>query len=209
MVLFSFALLAVGIVCALVGARLARVLMPLFGLFIGIIVGFIGFQGVFGAGALSTTVAVFVSATVGVLLGVLAYAFFDLAVTVLVGLVTANALSFLGIAIGLRENGFVVLMLWLAGLIFGLSFALKNEVTEPFLVYLTSFMGVAMILASVLLVAGDITLTQVYEEGIVPSVLSVTSQSLVWLLAWIGGALVAGQVQLASLLPQFSVKSSK
>lgn len=208
MVLFAFALLAVGLLCATLGARVAKTLLPLFGLFAGVMVGFTGVQAVFGTGALSTTVAVFVSFAVGLLLAVLSYVFFDLAVVVLMGLVVANALAFLGIALGLRENGFVVFMLYVAGLVWGVKYALRNPTAEAFLIYLTSYVGVAMILASVLLITGDLTVAQLADNGVVKTSLEAMSQSFLWFLVWFGGSMVAAQAQIASLAAEFGLPRS-
>jgi len=209
MVLFAFALLAVGLLSALLGARVAKTLLPLFGLFAGIMVGFTGVQAVFGTGVLSTTVAVFVSFAVGLLLAVLSYVFFDLAVVVLMGLVVANALAFLGIALGLRENGFVVLMLYIAGLVLGIKYAVKNPTAEAFLIYLTAFVGVAMILSSVLLITGDLTVAQLADHGVIKTSLEAMSQSFLWFLVWLGGSMVAAQVQVASIAAELGVSKSK
>lgn len=205
MVLFAFALLATGLLCATVGARLAKILLPLFGLFAGIVIGFSGTQAIFGTGVLSTTVAVFVSFAVGVLLAVLSYVFFDLAVTVLFGLVVANALALLGVALGLRENGFVVLMLYIAGLVIGLKYALRNPTAEAFLIYFTSLLGVAMVMASVFLISGDITLAQLSDNGVLPTITQFTSQSFLWLLVWLGGSMVMAQVQIASIAAELGM----
>jgi len=209
MILFAFALLAVGLLSAALGARLAKSLMPLFGLFVGTVVGYTGVQGVFGTGVLSSTMAVFVAFAVGVLLALLSYVFFDLAVTVLMGLTFASVLSYMGIALGLRENGFVVLMLWVAGLVIGLRYAMKNPTTEAFLIYLTSFMGVGMVLASILLISGDLSLTQLYESGVVVSTLGVVKQSFLWLLVWLGGSMIAAQIQVSSLAAELGVTRKK
>lgn len=208
MVLFAFALLATGLLCATLGARLAKILLPLFGLFAGIVIGFTGVQAIFGTGVLSTTVAVFVSFAVGLLLAVLSYVFFDLAVTVLMGLVVANALAFLGIALGLRENGFVVLMLYITGLVVGIKYALRNPTAEAFLIYLTSLMGVAMILGSIFLISGDLTLDQLANNGVVASSVEVINQSFLWLLVWLGGAMVMAQVQIASIAAELGMSRS-
>lgn len=205
MILFAFASLAVGVLCALLGARLAKTLLPLFGFFAGIMVGFTGVQAVFGTGVISTTMAVLVSFIVGLLLALLSYMFFDLAVSLLMGLVVANALAFLGIALGLRENGFIVLMLWIAGLVIGLKYAFSNPTTEAFLIYLTAFVGVAMILASVMLITGDITLATIQDKGLVVSTLNVVNQSFIWLLVWLGGSMVAAQVQVASIAAELGM----
>lgn len=127
MILFAFALLAVGLLSATLGARLAKNLMPLFGLFAGTVIGYTGVQAAFGTSVLSSTMAIFVAFAVGILMALLSYVFFDMAVTVLMGLTLASAFSYLGVALGLRENGFVVLMLSLAGLIIGIKYALRNQ----------------------------------------------------------------------------------
>lgn len=209
MVLFAFALLAVGLLCAVLGARLAKTLMPLFGLFVGVVIGFTGVQAVFGTGVLSTTVAVFVSFAVGLLIAVLSYVFFDLAVTVLMGLVVANALAFLGIALGLRENGFVVLMLYIAGLVMGIKYALRNPTAEAFLIYLTSFIGVAMVLSSILLITGDLSVAQLADNGVVKTSLDSMSQSFVWFMVWLGGSMVAANIQIASIAAELGVIKPK
>ncbi len=209
MILFAFASLAVGLLCTLLGARLAKTLLPLFGFFVGIMVGFTGVQAVFGTGVLSTTMAVLVSFVVGLLLAILSYLFFDIAVSLLMGLIVANALAFLGVALGLRENGFIVLMLWIAGLVIGLKYAFSNPTTEAFLIYLTAFVGVALILASVMLITGDVTLNGISENGVVGSTLEVVSQSFVWFLVWLGGSMVAAQVQVASIAVELGIPRSK
>lgn len=209
MILFAFALLAVGLLSATVGARLAKNLMPLFGLFAGTVIGYTGVQAVFGTGILSSTMAVFVAFAVGVLIALLSYVFFDMAVTLLMGLTLASVFSYLGIALGLRENGFVVFMLSVAGLIVGIRYALNNPTTEAFLIYLTSFMGVAMILASVLLISGDLTTSELYGNGIVRSTLEVASQSFLWFLAWLGGSMVAAQVQVSSIAREIGLVRTK
>jgi hypothetical protein len=209
MILFAFALLAVGLLSATVGARLAKNLMPLFGLFAGTVIGYTGVQAVFGTGILSSTMAVFVAFAVGILIALLSYVFFDMAVTLLMGLTFASVFSYLGIALGLRENGFVVFMLSVAGLIIGIRYALNNPTTEAFLIYLTSFMGVAMILASVLLISGDLTTSELYGNGIVVSTLSVASQSFLWFLAWLGGSMIAAQVQVSSIAAELGITRNK
>ena len=82
MLIISLLLLMVGAASALLGFQLFRVLLPLVGLVAGTVIGFTGFQGVFGSGAVSTTVAVFVAIAVGILMAVLSYLFFGVAVTV-------------------------------------------------------------------------------------------------------------------------------
>lgn len=199
MLIISLLLLMVGAASALLGFQLFRVLLPLVGLVAGTVIGFTGFQGVFGSGAVSTTVAVFVAIAVGILMAVLSYLFFGVAVTVFYGLVGASALSFLGIALGLNQNGFVVFLLGLAGFIMASSYAMSTPSNESLIIAMTSLVGVALVLAGVFLVVGEVTLNELSEQGVVSSVLRVVDQSFLWLFVWLGGSLVAMQLQTRTL----------
>jgi hypothetical protein len=199
MLIISLLLLMVGAASALLGFQLFRVLLPLVGLVAGTVIGFTGFQGVFGSGAVSTTVAVFVAIAVGILMAVLSYLFFGVAVTVFYGLVGASALSFLGIALGLNQNGFVVFLLGLAGFIMAASYAMSTPSNESLIIAMTSLVGVALVLAGVFLVVGEVTLNELSEQGVVSSVLRVVDQSFLWLFVWLGGSLVAMQLQARTL----------
>ncbi len=199
MVLAAFVLLATGIAVALLGYKFLRILLPLFGLVSGTAVGFIGFQGVFGTGAVSTTIAVFVAITVGLMLAVLSYLFFELAVTIYIALLGAAALSYLGVALGLGDNGFVMLLLTIAGFVIGLTIASAATFTTSLVIALTSFAGVALVLASIFLVAGNVSLDQLHQNGIIRSVMEVIDQSFLWLFVWLGGSFVAMNVQRSTM----------
>ena len=77
MVLVALALMGVGLLSSLLGFKLFKVLLPVVGLVAGAMVGFSGFQGIFGTGAVSTTVAVFVAITVGLLMAMLSFVYFN------------------------------------------------------------------------------------------------------------------------------------
>lgn len=199
MFIFALLLLMVGVAVALLGFKLFRILLPLVGFFAGTVIGFTGIQGIFGSGAISTTIAVFSALAVGALLAVLSYLFFGIAVVVLFGLVCSAALSYLGIALGLNENGFVVFMLGVAGFILGAMYALATPSSAGIVITLTSLLGVALVLAGVFLVVGTVTLDELNNNGIVASVLRVVDQSLLWLLVWFGGSLLAMRLQAISI----------
>jgi len=132
-------------------------------------------------------------------MAVLSYLFFGVAVTVFYGLVGASALSFLGIALGLNQNGFVVFLLGLAGFIMAASYAMSTPSNESLIIAMTSLVGVALVLAGVFLVVGEVTLNELSEQGVVSSVLRVVDQSFLWLFVWLGGSLVAMQLQARTL----------
>lgn len=172
-----------------------RVLLPVLGLIGGTVVGFVGFQAVFGTGALSTTMAVFVAVVVGLVLALLSFLFFELALTLAVALLGASAFSYLGIALGLEEQGFVLFLLSLAGFVIGLAISGSTAFSESFVITVTSFAGAALVLASIFLVAGNVTLAQLYEEGVIRSVLQVVDQSFLWFFVWIAASMIAVHVQ--------------
>lgn len=213
MIVVAIALIAVGVVTGLLGAKLFKLLLPVLGLITGFMVGYIGFQGVFGTGAVSTAMAVVIALFVGLLLAVLSYVFFSMAVVFLAISVGATAFSYLGVALGLREQGFVMFLLALSGAIMVGYYALTHDFGLPMVIVVTSMLGTAYVLAGVLLVAGDVTVNEVADNGVLSTTLRVVDQSLLWLLAWVGGSLFVSRIQHRLLLTgygsdayQYSVK---
>lgn len=202
MVLVAILLLITGLLVGLLGHKLFRLFMPLLGLVGGAAVGFVGFQGVFGTGAVSTTVAVFVAIIVGLILALLSFVFFEIALTVYMALLGASAFSYLGIALGLSENGFVLFLLTVAGFVLGLSIAGSKGFSSSMVMTITALAGTALVLASVFLIVGNVSLTQLHEQGIVRSVLGVVDQSFLWLFVWLAGSLIAVHIQRMTLLQE-------
>lgn len=203
MIVIAIALIAVGIVTGLLGAKLFRLLLPVLGLVTGFVVGYTGFQGIFGTSAVSTAMAVVIALIVGLLLGVLAYMFFDIAVVFFAIAIGAMALSYLGVALGLRQDGVIVFLLGVAGAILGGSYALKNNLGLPLVLAVTSLLGVAYVLAGIMLVAGEVDVKEISEAGVVSTLLRVVDQSFLWLLVWIGGSLITVQLQKRLLMSAY------
>lgn len=197
MVLIAILLMAIGLAVSLLGFRLFRVLLPVVGLVSGTMIGFSGFQGIFGTGAVSTTVAVFVAISVGLLLAILSFVFFEIAVIVLSGIIGASILSYLAISLGLGANGFVVMLLSLAGFIIGINLASSKPLAASFVMSITSMAGVAFILASVFLIAGNVSLDELQNQGVISSVLKVVDQSFLWLFVWLAGSVFAHNAQMS------------
>lgn len=200
MLVVATILLITGVAVSLLGHKLFRILLPLLGLVGGTAVGFVGFQGVFGTGAVSTTVAFFVAIAVGLLLAILSFLFFEIAVIVYVALLGASVMSYLGIALGLGSNGFVLFLLSVAGFVLGLSIASSATFSTSLVIAVTSFAGVALILASVMLIVGDVTAAQLNNEGVIRSVLKVVDQSFLWMFVWLSGSVVAVHAQKSMLM---------
>lgn len=196
MVFIAFALILLGGFTAIFGHNLFRAILPLVGLVAGVMVGFGGVQGVFGTGVISTTIALLMAVVVGVVMALLSFVFFEVAVTVLSAMAGAALASYLGVVLGLGENGFLLALLSIAGAVLGFVFATSRPLmSSSFVIVLTSFVGVSFAFAGVMLLVGETNLDTLQNQGIIASVIDVADQSFLWLLGWIGAALLAMNVQ--------------
>ncbi len=203
MVLVATALILLGVVFALTGQKLFRLLLPLVGLVVGVMVGFGGVQGVFGNGAVSLTIAIVMALIVGAIMAILSFAFYDLAVIVLVTILGASALTYLGVAIGLEDNGFVLFLLGLTGAVLGFVLATVSNISLGLIFAATSFIGVALVLAGVFLLVGELSLDDLDQEGIIGSVINTVDQSFLWFFVWLAGSLIAMNIQIAIAAQDF------
>ncbi len=195
MLFVSAALVLLGVAIALMGEKLFRILLPLLGLVAGFLVGWSGVEAIFGINALSIPVALLTGLFVGALTAVLSYLYFSIALVVLTSILFAYGTMYLGLALGLSNSGFLMLLLAIAGSVIGLVIALNLAYEHRVVVLVTAFYGVAMVLAGVLLVAGSITLDGLHDNGIIRSVVDTVDNQFIWLFAWIGGSLLAANLQ--------------
>ncbi|MGB4762201.1 MAG: hypothetical protein WBP12_02470 [Candidatus Saccharimonas sp.] len=193
-------LIVIGLAVGLLGLKLFRVLLPVAGLVAGATIGYTGFQGIFGTGVASTTVAVLVAIVFGLVLAVLSYAFFDIALAVLMGAALSSLFTLLGVALGLSANGFVVFLLSVSGFIIGITLALSSGLlTESLVTLVTAFVGTGFILGGVFLLSSGISMNDLATNGIIASVAQRVDTSFWWVLVWIAGAVVMRHIQLRSL----------
>lgn len=207
MLIVSTLLIAIGLVVALMGVKLFRLLLPVVGLVTGAIAGFIGMQAVFGTGAVGVTLAVVVALMLGILLALLSFAFFDLAVIVYIAMLGAGVFAYLGVALGLNQDGFIVFLLGLSGAILVGTWAATSAAGLQIVTVLTSFIGVAYIMAGIFLVAGNVTMDDLSQHGVGGSIVKVVDQSFLWMFVWLGASLVAWQVQMKAIFDEMLTKS--
>lgn len=199
-IFFAIVLIVIGLAVGLLGYKLFRILLPIAGLVVGAVVGFTGIQGIFGTGVTSTTVAVLVAIVLAIVLGVLAYTFFDVALTVMMGLALSSLFVLFGVALGLSHDGFLVFLLSVTGFILGVVLATSSAFLAENLVTLVSgFVGAGFVLAGVFLLGGGVDLHGLHDRGIIVSVAERVSDSFIWALVWIAGAIVMRHVQLRTL----------
>lgn len=195
MVIVATLLLAFGLVASLLGLKLFKLLLPVLGLVSGFMIGFVGTQGVFGTGTISNAMAVLIAVSVGLVLAILSFLFFDAAIVILAMVVGASALSYLGVVLGLQQDGFVVFLMAVSGGILGFITARRYPVGVQLVVTLSSLLGVAYILTGFMLVAGTVSLDQLNNKGVVTTLLQVVDQSFLWFFVWIGGSVLAMRLQ--------------
>ncbi len=200
MFLLATGLILLGGFTALLGQRLFRILLPIAGLVVGVMVGFGGVQGVFGKGAISLSIAILMAIIVGVIMAVLSFAFYDLAVVVLMAMLGASALTYLGIAIGLENNGLILFLLGLTGAVLGIILSAGSALSVSLVFAATAFLGTALVMAGVLLIVGEVSVDQLHDEGIIASVIETVDQSFIWFFVWLAGSIAAlyGQMAIAT-----------
>ena len=154
-----FGLLAIGIGTALcfAGYRLARVLIPLWGLLAGFTIGASAASDAFNNAFVGTTVGIVVGLVVGVVFALFAYFFYSLAV-VLLG---ASLGYWLGTSMVLFfgfEKGFLSAIIGIAiGAVFALLAVVINA-PKYFLIFATAVGGAVAVFGGVLLVFDKIQL---------------------------------------------------
>lgn len=200
MVILALSMIIVGAMVGLFGFKLFRILLPLAGLLTGLVVGFTGFQNVFGTGVISSSVAVLVALFVGLLMGLLAFAFFDVALIVFSIVIGITLFQFLGIALGLGNIGFIMFLLALAGGIMGFVFSTSRPIVPAFIIALSSILGVSLAFGGIMLMTGNISLDQIHNTGVIRTVMLQVDQSLLWLFLWITLSIVTMYVQRGLLI---------
>jgi hypothetical protein len=203
MIIIATGLILIGGISALVGVKLFRVLLPLIGLVAGVMVGFGGVQAVFGTGVVSTTIAVVMAVIVGAIMALLSFLFYELAIVILTMIIGASLMTYLGVAIGLENAGFILFLLGLSGAILGFLVSAGSNLSVAFVVFMTSMLGVGYILAGVLLLVGAISLDTLSDGGIIPAVVDTVDQSFLWLFVWIAGTIVSMNIQTKALAQEF------
>ena len=207
MLILSILLIAIGLVVALLGIRLFRLLLPVMGLVTGAMAGFVGMQAVFGTGVVATSIAIVVAIILGVLLAILSFAFFELAVIIYIAMLGAAVFAGLGVALGLNEEGFLVFLLAVTGAVLAGTAASYSQISLALIMAFTSFTGVAYVLAGTFLLVGGLSIDEINQYGVAGSVLHVVDQSFLWFFVWLGAGLLAWQIQARALFDKYLTSS--
>lgn len=198
--ILSVALLIVGVVSVLFGYVLFRLLLPVMGFFVGFGVGFSGVQAVFGSNVWSYTAAIITALIFGLLFAALAYFYYTFGVMVVVGAIVAGWFAFFGQAIGLSEQGFIVFLLSVTGAIIGGIAVLRYGIQHSLIVTVSAMFGVGAVLLSLFLLFGDVTVAQLHQDGILPTMGRSIANSWLWVFVFVGGAVLGSALQRALIV---------
>jgi len=190
-IIVSVLFLIVGGVTALVGYKIFRVLLPILGLFAGFAVGFTGMQAVFGTGEVSFVLSVITALLVGLILALLSYAYFKIAIVVMGALVGAGLMTSFANAIGLQEDGFLTFLLAFSGAIIAGLFVSAFRIERDVVIVASAMIGVALIFVGLFLLVSDLTLEELHANGVAKSFQGIVDSHFVWLMAWLGGVLTS------------------
>ena len=183
--------ITIGLVATFFGYRLFRAVLPVFGFVVGAIVGAQAVSLVFGDGFLTTLLSIITAVVVGVVFGLLAYTFWALGVIIVVfgmGFAIGNALL-----PAFRIDN-LELISWLIGVAVGLGFAAAAYVLRlprAVVVAVTALWGAGSTLAGILIILGQIEPEDIGYGGVD----AVVSNSFIWLLAFVGLAVVGAVFQ--------------
>jgi len=192
--------LIIGAAFCFAGYRFARILFPIWGFFAGFQWGAAATTQIFGDGFLATTTGWIIGLVVGLIIAVLAYALYQLAVLILgasVGYVLGAGLL---TAIGISGP----LLLFSAGIIGAILLGgavLLFRLPKVFLILLTALGGAGTIVYGILLLFGQVGLNGL-EYGVVAAIIR---HSWLWFLIYLGVA-VAGVIAQVRLNQAYEIE---
>ncbi len=184
-------LLVIGIAFCFGGYKWFMILLPVLAFLVGFIIGATAVSGVYGESILSLIVIVVAGLITGLLLSVLVYMFFNLAIILLGAFLGYTLSSGIAIYIGF-ETGFIPAIAGvIAAAIVGF-LAFRLNLPKYVIIALTALIGGEAILSGVLLLANFISLKDL-ELGLLGSALS---YSAAWSFVWLVLAIIGAAVQL-------------
>ena len=189
-ILVALIAVAIGLVACFFGYRLFRAVLPVFGFVVGAIVGAQAVALIFNEGIFQTLLSIVAAVVVGIVFGLLAYAWWALGIILVVGGMGFAIGSALLPALGLDMD----VVSWVLGLLVGAGFAVAAIVLRlprAIVVAVTALWGSGATLAGVLIFLNIIEPEHV-GYGAVDAVVS---QSFIWTLAYLVLAVVGAVFQ--------------
>ena len=171
----------VGIAALLWGYRIFLVLLPIWGFFAGVWLGVTGTTMVLGESFLWTVTGLIIGVIFGLVAAVLSYLFYTIGVAIFAAAIGAMLGSALMGALGF-DPGLLTTLVTIASAILVAVLALIWNLQKYVITILTAIGGAALLVISVLLLFGQVSLPQVQAGNLLEPIFS---SSRIWILAWL------------------------
>jgi hypothetical protein len=191
----AFALIALllGAAFCFAGYRFFLVMLPIWGFFAGLWIGAYTVSAIFGTGLFATTAGLVVGVVVGIVGAILSYLFYIVGVAIVAAAIGGALGSGIMTAIGF-DPGFLVTLVTIISALIAVGLTLWFSIQKYVIIALSAILGADLIVISVLLVFGQVTVAQIRSSGnlIQPMV----EASWFWTLVWLALAAVGFVFQL-------------
>jgi hypothetical protein len=184
----------IGVMLMFSGYQLFRVLIPVWGLFVGFIWTAQIIAVGLGTGFLTTVTSWVVGILVGVIFAIFAYMFYEIAVGVLIGFLGYWVVGSFMMLSGVAQGVFVTSVASIAGVIFGAS-AVYMHAPKGLLIVLTALAGATTAIAGFLVLFGQLPV-DILGSGLISTIIS---YSFGWTFVWIALVIVGVIAQLQIL----------
>jgi hypothetical protein len=185
-------LLLFGLVVCFSGYRFFLLLLPLWGFFAGFALG-AGILTLFGDGFLATVSGWVLGFIVGLIFAVLSYLFWIVGVALFAG--SVGYMLGAGLVYWIFPDATVIAFVaGMAGALVVAGLTLVLNLQKLVIVLFTAFGGATILLASLMLFLGKIDISDIGENAVQP----IINDSLLWLLLWLGLAVVGTLAQYAT-----------
>lgn len=187
---------ALGAAFAFAGFRFFLILLPIWGLFTGFMVGAGATAMLLGEGFLGSVLAIGVGVVVAIIFAVLSYLYWWGAVAVIGGALGYWVAHWLLVAIGFADDGFVTTLIALAAGVAVAVLALVVNAPKYIAIILTAFAGASWLAAGVALFLGVVK-TEDLTNG---SIAAIYTEGWLWIAIW-------GVVAAAGIIAQLATTS--
>lgn len=189
----SLIVFLIGLAILVYGYRIFLVILPVWGFFAGFWLGADITSLVLGTGFLGSVMGWVAGFGLGLIFGILSYLFYNIAVAVQAAIIGYGIGS--GLAAAFFGTGVISALSGAAAAMIVLIFIFAFSFQKYIVVAVTSILGSNVMLLSVLLLFGRITLQSLATSG--TTILPIVSDSSVWLLAWLvlAGIGIWGQIR--------------
>lgn len=183
-----------GAAFAFAGLRLFLLLLPIWGLFTGFMVGAGAVATLLGEGFLAGTIAIVVGVVVAIVFALLSWFYWWGAILVVAGSLGYAVAHWILVAIGFSADGWIgVLIALVAGVLLAIVALLLNA-PKYVAIILTAFSGAAWLSAGIALVLGIVKPDDVTNGSLV----AIYTQGWIWIAIWavVAAAGIVAQLQM-------------